>query len=197
MLSRVLLLLVACVARAAWLSPPRMDASWRPKTVDPLGQAFGMPQQRANSFSIWLDLRESEITFAQQVIIKLFFGVRSVIDEAGRSLPKGSAVEGLLFDAARYDRADTIGQDIEVFLDNGGGSFVNATIKDTMEPVSLALRAPTTPESLAEVMAEFESFDADGVQPVIALPADAMLWASALTGLQPSDLQCLEGNEGA
>ena len=46
-------------------------------------------------------------------------------------------------------------------------------------------------------MAEFESFDADGVQPVIALPADAMLWASALTGLQPSDLQCLEGNEGA
>ena len=123
--------------------------------------------------------------------------MRRVIDEAGRSLPKGSAVEGLLFDATRYDRADTIGQDIEVFLDNGGGSFVNATIKDTMEPVSLALRAPTTPESLAEVMAEFESFDGDGVQPVIALPADAMLWASALTGLQPSDLQCLEGNEGA
>ena len=32
----------------------------------------------------------------------------------------------------------------------------------------------------------------------IALPADdAMLWAVALTGLSPSELQCREGNEGA
>ena len=33
--------------------------------------------------------------------------VRRVVDEAGRSLPRGSAVQGLLYDEARYERADT------------------------------------------------------------------------------------------
>lgn len=49
-------------------------------------------------------------SFSEQVVIKLFYAVRRVVDEAGRALPQGSAVGGLLFAAERYDPADTIGQ---------------------------------------------------------------------------------------
>ena len=36
-----------------------------------------------------------------RVVMKLFYSVRRVVDEAGRSLPNGAAVQGLLFDEAR------------------------------------------------------------------------------------------------
>ena len=176
-------------------SPIRMNAEWRPKTVDPLGQAMGVPVGVEKPFSLWLDLRESEITFAQQVIIKLFFGVRRVVDEAGTALPKGSAVEGLLFDEARYDRADSIGQDLPMFVDTAAG-FVNATLKDVMDPVQIVLQAPTTTDALVDAINTFNADDSDSTN-VIALPADSLLWACALTGLLPEKLQCLEGNEGA
>ena len=38
---------------------------------------------------------------ACRVVMKLFYSVRRVVDEAGRSLPNGAAVQGLLFDEAR------------------------------------------------------------------------------------------------
>ena len=37
----------------------------------------------------------------------------------------------------------------------------------------------------------------DGVRCVLAMPAEPMLWAVALTGLKPEELECLEANEGA
>lgn len=37
----------------------------------------------------------------RRVVMKLFYSVRRVVDEAGRSLPNGAAVQGLLFDEAR------------------------------------------------------------------------------------------------
>ena len=81
------------------------SSGWRPKTVDPLGKAWGVPAQKQRDYALWLDLRTAENTFAQMVVIKLFYDVRRTIDEAGRSLPRGAAVEGLLFDEARYERA--------------------------------------------------------------------------------------------
>ena len=41
-----------------------------------------------------------------------------------------------------------------------------------------------------------ESSDDDALA-IIALPPVPMLWAQALTGLDPGQLECLEGNEGA
>ena len=70
-----------------------MDASWRPKTVDPLGKAMGMPPQQERGYELWLDLRTAEVTFAQQALVQLFYAVRRVVDEAGRALPKGAKVE--------------------------------------------------------------------------------------------------------
>ena len=62
----------------------RMD-DWRPTNVDPLGQAMGMPREIERPYSYWLDLRTSEITFAQMVVYKLFYAVRRVVDEAGKA----------------------------------------------------------------------------------------------------------------
>ena len=36
-----------------------------------------------------------------------------------------------------------------------------------------------------------------GFAAAVALSADSLLWACALTGLQPGELECLEGNKGA
>ena len=174
-----------------------MDTNWRPKTVDPLGKAFGTPKKAERRHKLWLDLRSNEITFAQQVLVQLFYAVRRVVDEAGRALPSGATVEGLLFDELRYERADTIGSSAPIFLDTGGAtSLVNATTKDGREEVVAVLRAPTTSEELAAAQAELESSDDDALA-IIALPPVPMLWAQALTGLDPGQLECLEGNEGA
>lgn len=175
----------------------RMDTSWRPKTVDPLGKAFGAPARKERSHELWLDLRSAENTFAQMVVLQLFYSVRRVVDEAGRSLPSGAAVQGLLFEEARYDRADTIGQDLPILVETPAG-LVNATSASGWEPLAAELRAPTTPAELR--VAELELEGIGGSEPLvsaIALPADAMLWATALTGLEPSQLECKEGNEGA
>ena len=108
-----------------------MDASWRPKTVDPLGKAMGMPPQQERGYELWLDLRTAEVTFAQQALVQLFYAVRRVVDEAGRALPKGAKVEGLLFDEMRYDRADAIGSDLPIFIQKMDGKLCNATVKDS------------------------------------------------------------------
>eukprot|EP00316_Scyphosphaera_apsteinii_P012784 CAMPEP_0119325106 /NCGR_PEP_ID=MMETSP1333-20130426/64995_1 /TAXON_ID=418940 /ORGANISM="Scyphosphaera apsteinii, Strain RCC1455" /LENGTH=224 /DNA_ID=CAMNT_0007332993 /DNA_START=126 /DNA_END=800 /DNA_ORIENTATION=- len=197
----------------AMRSSARADSSWRPETVDPLGRAWGIPERIEKSYSLWLDLRTSKNTFAQMVVVKLFYAVRRVVDEAGKALPKGAAVEGLLFDEARYDRADTIGQDIPIILESPSG-LVNATIQDSKHPVCAELRAPTSPEELSAAQSAFEgicdscvttarqtdTIDVGGVgvrMKAIALPADPLLWAMAFTGLKPSQLQSLEANQGA
>jgi len=176
-----------------------MDASWRPKTVDPLGKAFGMPSQQERGFELWLDLRTAEVTFAQQALVQLFYAVRRVVDEAGRALPKGAKVEGLLFDEMRYDRADAIGSDLPIFIQKMDGKLCNATVKDSMEPLPAALRAAETLEGVYAAQKELEELRAadGGSMCVLALPAEPMLWAVALTGLEPDELECREANEGA
>lgn len=174
-----------------------MASSWRPETVDPLGQVWGAPAKQERKYSYWLDLRTSDITFAQMVVMKLFYAVRRVVDEAGTSLPKGSAVEGLLFDELRYDRADTIGQDLPIFVETTSG-IVNATVRGPMDSYFPAeIRTPTSVEELSEARDELESLSGSDVTTAIVLSADPMLWATALTGLRPDQLVCLEANEGA
>ena len=173
-----------------------MAESWRPKTVDPLGQAWGVPAEQERSYSLWLDLRTAEVTFAQQALVQLFYAVRRVVDEAGRALPKGAKVEGLLFDEARYDRADAIGSDVPIFLQTLTGDIVNATLKGGADPVPAVLRSPENSEELYAAQGELSKLDGSSPS-VIALSAEPMLWAQALTGLPESELVCLEANEGA
>merc|ERR1719310_1838858 len=129
-----------------------MDSSWRPETVDPLGKAFGVPAAMERKHHYWLDLRTAENTFAQMVVMKLFYSVRRVIDEAGRALPSGAGVQGLLFDEARYDRADTIGQNLPIYVQTSTG-FVNATDSGAwearVEMPSVELKTPATVEELS------------------------------------------------
>ena len=56
-----------------------MDASWRPKTVDPLGKAWGVPAKMERSYGLWLDLRTSEVTFAQQALDVCAAGARAAV----------------------------------------------------------------------------------------------------------------------
>lgn len=176
-----------------------MGTDWRPENLDPLGKAMGQAfgvSQFERTHELWLDLRTSENTFAQMVVMKLFYSVRRVVDEAGRSLPNGAAVQGLLFDEARYDRADTIGQNLPIYVQTSTG-FVNATDSGAWEArveVPVELQTPATPEELSLLAAQEQ---ASSSVAAFALSADPMLWAVALTGLQPSELECLEGNEGA
>ena len=147
---RVLFLTAAAAAYHLTAPPSRagniaMDSSWRPKNVDPLGEAWGVPKKKERTYSLWLDLREAEVTFAQQSLVQLFYAVRRVVDEAGKALPRGAKVQGLLYDESRYDRADTIGADLPIFLDTGAGNLVNATVKGSVVPVPAALRAPGGP----------------------------------------------------
>lgn len=182
------------VAHASGRAAIAMDSSWRPKTVDPLSQVWGVPAAKERSYEYWLDLRTSEVTFAQQALVKLFYAVRRVVDEAGKSLPKGAKVQGLLFDAARYDRADTIGAEVPIYLDSGGGTIMNAT-KLEMVPLPTELRAPSSSELLRLAQEELLGLREEAKTTAIALEADAQLWAQALTGLTPDKLVCID--EGA
>jgi len=156
---------------------------------------MGMPAARERAFELWLDLRTAEVTFAQQALVQLFYAVRRVVDEAGRALPKGAKVEGLLFDEARYDRADAIGSDIPIFLQTATGDIVNATLRDGAEIVPVILHAPIASADLSA--AQVDLAKANESAGVIAMAAEPMLWAQALTGLDESELECLEANEGA
>ena len=68
--NRVALLACVHVACALHLGAPQirrangisMDASWRPKTVDPLGQVMGAPTAAERSYEYWLDLRTAEVS---------------------------------------------------------------------------------------------------------------------------------------
>lgn len=182
------------MAHASGRAAIAMDSSWRPKTVDPLSQVWGVPAAKERSYEYWLDLRTSEVTFAQQALVKLFYAVRRVVDEAGKSLPKGAKVQGLLFDAARYDRADTIGAEVPIYLDSGGGAIMNAT-KLEMVPLPTELRAPSSSELLRIAQEELTGLGEEAKTTAIALEADAQLWAQALTGLTPDKLVCID--EGA
>jgi|TARA_B110001469_G_scaffold29347_1_gene29903 hypothetical protein len=96
----------------------------------------------------------------------------------------------------RYDRADTIGQNLPIYVQTSTG-FVNATDSGAWEArveVPVELQTPATPEELSLLAAQEQ---ASSSVAAFALSADPMLWAVALTGLQPSELECLEGNEGA
>lgn len=208
MAKAVALLLVCCscvdayASRVASRAAVRMEATKdrRPKTVDPLGEAFGRPEERERSYEYWLDLRTAENTFAQMVVVKLFYATRRVVDEAGRALPKGAAVQGLFFAEDRFDRADTIGQDVPVFLESASGVVSDATNRNAIEELASELRAPQSADELVAAQAELTAVGESASEPLktaIALPADPLLWAMALTGLEPAQLECLEGNEGA
>ena len=90
----------------------------------------------------------------------------------------------------------TIGQDLPIFIDTPSG-VVNATAVSDWEPLSTEMRTPTTTDELRTAQRELESLGNEEATAVIALSADPMLWACALTGLEPEDLVCLEANEGA
>ena len=97
----------------------------------------------------------------------------------------------------RYDRADTIGQNLPIYVQTSTG-FVNATDSGAwearVEMPSVELKTPATVEELSLFAAQEQ--DSSSLA-AFALSDGPMLWAVALTGLQPSELVCLEGNEGA
>lgn len=202
---RCLLLAALLLAASAYRPPthraPRsraavvLDGSIVPPSV------WGVPARKEQRHKLWLDLRISENTFAQQALVQLFYAVRRVVDGAGKALPQGAAVQGLLFAAERYDRADTIGADLPIFVETPAG-LVNATASGSTVAVAAELLAPATSASLEEAILAFnppgspaDSERATVEMAAIALPADPMLWAEALTGLKPSQLECVD--EGA
>ena len=67
-------------------------SSWRPDVVDPLGKVWGAPAKKSRPYGYWLDLRAAENTFAQMVVVKLFYAVRKIVDEAGRALADGEQI---------------------------------------------------------------------------------------------------------
>ena len=147
---------------------------------------------------LWLDLRTSENTFAQMAVTKLFYGVRRVVDEAGRALPFGSKVEGLLFAEGRYDRADTLGQNIPIYVETAAG-IVNATTLKQWKPLPVELSAVTSREELKAAEGGFMRPDWTK-DSAIALPAEGdgpFLWAMGLTGLAEEQLVPHESNIGA
>lgn len=102
-----------------------------------------------------------------------------------------------LLPSHRYDRADTIGQNLPIYVQTSTG-FVNATDSGAWEArvmLPVELLTPATAEELFAAQGEIEQ--ASSSVAAFALSADSVLWAVALTGLQPSELECLEGNEGA
>merc|ERR1712048_391281 len=58
---------------------------------------WGVPDKKKRTYLLWLDLRNAENKFAKMALVKLFYAVRSIVDKAGLALPKGSAVQGLLY----------------------------------------------------------------------------------------------------
>ena len=126
---------------------------------------MGVPRAPARTWELWLDLRTSEVTFAQMVVVKLFYSVRRVIDEAGKALPQvaahsasgshaapshprhpsfqGAGVQGLLFAEPRFDPADTIGLELPVFVEAPDGVLLNCTgVSGPRRPLEATLRAP-------------------------------------------------------
>ena len=96
-----------------------------------------------------------------------------MVDEAGKSLPRGSAEQGLLYDESRYDKNDRIGSEaVPVFLETATG-LVNATTGSVV-PVPAELRAPTSREELASAQEELDSLGGPDLTTAIALPADPM-----------------------
>ena len=53
----------------------------------------------------------------------------------------------------RYDRADTIGSDLPIFLETAPDSFVNATVSASVVPLPAELRAPIEREALGQAAA--------------------------------------------
>ena len=191
-----------------------LSSDWRPEVRDPLGKAFGEDNSKwaaIRKHELWLDLRSAENTFAQMVVTKLYYGVRRVVDEAGRALPSSARIEGLLFREERFDRADTLGQNIPIYVEIAGGQVVNATTLKQWEGLpELTLRSPVTKEELNAAETDFLSRGdtKEGAVAAIALSAgdgvtrdgasDAnLMWAMALTGLSVDDLLAKEANIGA
>ncbi|EOD23147.1 hypothetical protein EMIHUDRAFT_456722 [Emiliania huxleyi CCMP1516] len=174
------------------------SSSWRPETVDPMGKAMGVPRAPARTWELWLDLRTSEVTFAQMVVVKLFYSVRRVIDEAGKALPQGAGVQGLLFAEPRFDPADTIGLELPVFVEAPDGVLLNCTgVSGPRRPLEATLRAPASVDELCAAQDAIREAGDGGTASVVALPADPLLWAVALTGLEECQLEAKEGNAGA
>ena len=171
-----------------------MDSNWRPKQVDPLGQAWGSPAEKKRPYQYWLDLRAAEVTFAQQALVQLFYAVRRIVDEAGRSLPKGAAVQGIVYEASTFDRADAMDANVPVYLESAGNlSAAAGGAEEGAAAAAVELRSAASAEELRAAQRDLE--DAAEGAAAIALPADPMLWAEALTGLPPEKLVCVE--EGA
>mmetsp|Transcript_2870 Transcript_2870/g.8077 ORF Transcript_2870/g.8077 Transcript_2870/m.8077 type:complete len:160 (+) Transcript_2870:220-699(+) len=159
---------------------------------------MGVPRAPARTWELWLDLRTSEVTFAQMVVVKLFYSVRRVIDEAGKALPQGAGVQGLLFAEPRFDPADTIGLELPVFVEAPDGVLLNCTgVSGPRRPLEATLRAPASVDELCAAQDAIREASDGGTASVVALPADPLLWAVALTGLEECQLEAKEGNAGA
>lgn len=169
-----------------------LDGSIVPPSV------WGVPPRKEQRHKLWLDLRTSEETGAQQALVVLFYAVRSIVDGAAKALPQGAGVQGLLFAEDRYSRGDTVGAEtLPIFLETAGGAVLSATPGSPL-PVVAELRSPTTSKGLDDAIRELNEFaspDDGSALAAIALPADPMLWALALTGFTLGELVCVD--EGA
>ena len=101
---------------------------------------------------------------------------------------------GPALDESRYDRADTIGQDLPIILATATG-YANATAAGQLDPLPAEVRSPRDLEALCTAKESLEAVD--GTTAIALPPDDAMLWAVALTGLEECELEALESNLGA
>ena len=125
---------------------------------------------------IWLDLRGAQVTFAQQALTSLFYGVRKVVDDAGVPLPQGAGVQGVLY-GPTWDPFDAIGSGLPVYQLMDDGIMHNAT-KGGESPL------PSVHLQTAQTSTEWQALtksESNGLS-VVAVPPYAQLWAEALTG---------------
>lgn len=164
---------VAAVA-AAWRPAPRAQRARRTArgSVPPNAWVEGAP--RASSAELWLDLRDAPWgeRAAEQKLLTLFYAVRRVVDKSGRALPAGRAVDACVYAEAGFERADAIGAGVPCYLQAVDGALASAD----GEPSAARLATAGDVASLEAALGA----DADAV----AIPADPLLWAFALTGLR-------------
>ena len=132
--------------------------------------------QRKACDEIWLDLRGAQVTFAQQALTSLFYGVRKVVDDAGVPLPNGAGVQGVLYGPI-WDPYDALGSGLPVYQLMDDNTVHNATKGGEAYLPSVHLQT-------ARTSAEWQALtktDDSGLS-VVAVPPFAQLWAEALTG---------------
>ena len=73
---------------------------------------------------------------------------------------------------------------------------IHSRVKDQMDKNQKEYYLNEQIKAIQKELGELRAADG-GSMCVLALPAEPMLWAVALTGLEPDELECREANEGA